>query len=121
MEADVLGTCGLFEEIQIGAERWNFFRECENSKAATLLIRGGAQQFIDEAERSIHDSLMIVKSATKNTKIVGGGGAIEMEISRYLKEYAKTVSGKQQRVIHCFAKALEVIPRTLIHNSGGDA
>jgi T-complex protein 1 subunit eta len=65
--------------------------------------------------------MMIVKSAIKNTKVVGGGGAIELEISRYLKEYSRTVSGKQQRVIERFAKALEAIPRTLVQNSGGDA
>lgn len=121
LDASVLGTCSRFEEVQIGAERWNLFKECENTKSATLIIRGGAQQFIDEAERSIHDSFMIVKSATKNTAIVGGGGAIEMELSRYLRDYSRTVSGKQQRVIECYARALEVIPRTLIQNSGGDA
>jgi T-complex protein 1 subunit eta len=64
---------------------------------------------------------MIVKSATKNTKIVGGGGAIEMELSRFLKEYSRTVPGKTQRVIAAFARALECIPRTLVQNSGGDA
>jgi len=121
IDAKCLGSCGVFEEVQIGAERWNLFKECEGAKAATMIIRGGAQQFIDEAERSIHDSIMIVKSATKNTKIVGGGGAIELEISRFLKEYARTVSGKQQRIIAAFAKALEAIPRTLVQNSGGDA
>eukprot|EP00392_Amoebophrya_sp_AT5.2_P013041 g13152.t1 len=121
LEPSVLGTCGKFDEVQIGAERWNLFKECENTKSATLIIRGGAQQFIDEAERSVHDSFMIVKSATKNTAIVGGGGAIEMELSRYLREYARTVAGKQQRVIEYYARALEVIPRTLVQNSGGDA
>jgi len=97
------------------------FTGCPETKAATLLIRGGAQQFIDEAERSIHDAMMIVKSAMKSTKIVGGGGAIELELARYLKEYSRTISGKQQKVIERFAKALETIPRTLIQNSGGDA
>lgn len=121
LEQNVLGTCGKFEEVQIGAERWNLFKDCENTKSATLIIRGGAQQFIDEAERSIHDSFMIVKSATKNTSIVGGGGAIEMELARYLRQYSRTVSGKQQRVIEFYARALEVIPRTLVMNSGGDA
>ncbi|CAD7955453.1 unnamed protein product [Amoebophrya sp. A120] len=121
LDPSVLGSCGKFEEVQIGAERWNLFKDCENTKAATLIIRGGAQQFVDEAERSIHDSFMIVKSATKNTAIVGGGGAIEMELSRYLREYARTVPGKQQRVIENYARALEVIPRTLVQNSGGDA
>lgn len=116
----VLGSCGLFEERQMGAERFNFFTKCEKTKTATILIRGGAQQFIDEAERSLNDSLMIVRRAMKNTKVVGGGGAVEMELSRYLREYARTISGKQQLVINYFARALEVIPMTLAQNSGAD-
>jgi len=116
----VLGSCGLFEEKQVGAERFNFFTKCEKTKTATILIRGGAQQFIDEAARSLNDSLMIVRRAMKNTKVVGGGGAIEMELSRYLREYARTISGKQQLVINYFARALEVIPMTLAQNSGAD-
>lgn len=121
LASEVLGTCGSFEEVQIGAERWNIFNDCADTKSATMIIRGGAQQFIDEAERSIHDSLMIVKSATKNTAVVGGGGAIELELSRFLSQYALSVAGKQQRVISCYGRALETIPRTLIKNSGGDA
>jgi len=117
---DVLGTCGAFEEKQIGAERWNFLTKCPENKTATIVIRGGAQQFIDEAERSLNDSIMIVRRAMKNTKVVGGGGAIEMELSRYLREYARTISGKQQLVINYFARALEVIPMTLSQNSGAD-
>lgn len=117
---NVLGTCGTFEERQIGADRYNVFTGCSNTKSATLLIRGGAQQFIDEAERSLNDSIMIVRRAMRNTKIVGGGGAIEMELSRFLREYARTVQGKQQLVINYFARALEVIPMTLAQNSGAD-
>ncbi len=51
---DVLGTCGFFEERQVGAERYNLFRECKESRTATIILRGGAEQFIDESERSIH-------------------------------------------------------------------
>mmetsp|Transcript_30994 Transcript_30994/g.92064 ORF Transcript_30994/g.92064 Transcript_30994/m.92064 type:complete len:564 (-) Transcript_30994:132-1823(-) len=117
---DVLGTCGKFNEKQIGADRYNMFTDCTNTKTATILLRGGAQQFIDEAERSLNDSILIVKSAMRNTKVVGGGGAIEMELSRYLREYARTIKGKQQLVINYFAKALETIPMTLAQNSGAD-
>jgi T-complex protein 1 subunit eta len=117
---DVLGTCGKFEEKQIGAERFNLFTGCPHTKTSTILIRGGAQQFIDEAERSLNDSIMIVRRAMRNTKVVGGGGAIEMELSRFLREYARTCKGKQQLVINYFARSLEVIPMTLASNSGGD-
>merc|ERR1712187_751223 len=117
---NVLGTCGEFDERQIGGERYNFFVKCANTKTATIVLRGGAQQFIDEAERSLNDSIMIVRRAMRNTKVVGGGGAIEMELSRYLREYARTITGKQQLVINYFARALEVIPMTLSQNSGAD-
>jgi len=120
ISVDVLGTCGKFEETQVGAERFNFFRGCPETKSATIVIRGGAEQFMAEAERSLNDALMIVRSASKNHKVVGGGGAIEMELSRYLREYARTISGKQQLVINYFARALEVIPMSLSQNSGAD-
>lgn len=116
----VMGTCTHFEEKQIGSDRYNLFTGCVGTKSATILLRGGAQQFIEEAERSLNDSIMIVRRAFKNTKVVGGGGAIEMEISRYLREYARTITGKQQLVINYFARALEVIPMTLAQNSGAD-
>merc|ERR1711907_928246 len=118
---EVLGTCGEFEEKQIGGERYNLFRQCSGTKSSTLIIRGGAQQFIDEAHRSLHDAIMIVRRAMKNTKVVGGGGAIEMDLSRFLREYARTISGKQQLIINYYARALECIPVTLAQNSGADA
>merc|ERR1712232_993023 len=118
---NVLGTCGEFEETQIGGDRYNLFRQCSGTKTATIIIRGGAQQFIDEAERSLHDAIMIVRRAMRNTKVIGGGGAVEMELSRYLREYARTITGKQQLVINYYARALECIPTTLAQNSGADS
>merc|ERR1712232_46554 len=116
----VLGTCGEFVEEQIGNDRYNLFTQCSGTKTSTIIIRGGAQQFIDEAERSLHDAIMIVRRAMRNTKVIGGGGAVEMELSRYLREYARTITGKQQLVINYYARALEVIPMTLAQNSGAD-
>ena len=85
---DVLGTCGRFEERQIGAERYNLFEDCPKSKSATIILRGGAEQFIKEAERSLNDAIMIVRRCFKTNKVVAGGGATEMELSRNLKEKA---------------------------------
>ncbi|KAH6891051.1 t-complex protein eta [Thelonectria olida] len=117
-----LGTCGKFEERQIGGERFNFFEDCPEAKTCTLVLRGGAEQFIAEVERSLHDAIMIVKRAIKNHTIVGGGGAVEMEISAYLHRYAdKNITHKQQTIIKAFAKALEIIPRQLCDNAGFDA
>jgi T-complex protein 1 subunit eta len=117
-----LGTCESFDERQIGGERFNFFQGCPEAKTCTLVLRGGAEQFIAEVERSLHDAIMIVKRAIKNRNIVAGGGAIEMEISSYLHDYAdKEIRNKQQPIIKAFAKALEVIPRQLCDNAGVDA
>nr|BAH22743.1 eta subunit of chaperonin containing t-complex polypeptide 1 [Babesia rodhaini] len=116
-----LGTCGLFEEVQLGSDRFNIFTECNNTKTATLILRGGAQQFIDEAERSLNDAIMIVRRTIKSNSIVVGAGAIEMEISRILREYSLSIVGKQQLVIHSYAKALECIPQNLARNSGFNA
>lgn len=118
---ECLGTCSLFEEIQIGSERYNLFKGCPKAKTCTLILRGGAEQVIAEVERSLHDAIMIVKRALKNKLVVGGGGAIEMEISKYLRDFSKTIAGKQQLIINSFAKALEVIPRQLCENAGFDA
>ncbi|KAK8096150.1 T-complex protein 1 subunit eta [Apiospora kogelbergensis] len=122
IQAHHLGTCGKFEERQIGGERFNFFEDCPEAKTCTLVLRGGAEQFIAEVERSLHDAIMIVKRAIKNHMIVGGGGAVEMEVSAYLHGFAdQKVSHKQQAIIKSFAKALEVIPRQLCDNAGFDA
>jgi len=117
-----LGTCETFEERQIGGERFNFFEGCSTAKTCTLVLRGGAEQFIAEVERSLHDAIMIVKRAIKNQTIVAGGGACEMEVSAYLHSFAdKNIATKQQSIIKAFAKALEVIPRQLCDNAGFDA
>jgi len=117
----VLGACGEFDERQIGAERYNFFRKCEKTRSATIILRGGAEQFIDEAERSLNDAIMIVRRAVSCAAIVAGGGAIEMELSRHLRDYARNIVGKRQFVINAYAKALEVIPKCLSANAGIDS
>ncbi|XP_071948217.1 T-complex protein 1 subunit eta-like isoform X2 [Antedon mediterranea] len=118
---DVLGRCECFEEEQIGGDRYNLFTGCPNAKTCTLILRGGAEQFIEETERSLHDAIMIVRRTIKNDSIVAGGGAIEMELSKYLRDYSRTIAGKQQILIGAFAKALEIIPRQLCDNAGFDA
>ncbi|XP_009696613.1 PREDICTED: T-complex protein 1 subunit eta isoform X2 [Cariama cristata] len=118
---DVLGRCEVFEETQIGGERYNFFTGCPKAKTCTIILRGGAEQFMEETERSLHDAIMIVRRAIKNDSVVAGGGAIEMELSKYLRDYSRTIPGKQQLLIGAYAKALEIIPRQLCDNAGFDA
>jgi T-complex protein 1 subunit eta len=86
IEAEVLGSCGKFEEVQLGAERFNMFTKCPSTKSVTIVLRGGAAQYIEEAERSLNDAIMIVLRAIKARAVVVGGGAIEMELSRYMRE-----------------------------------
>ncbi|KAJ9595973.1 hypothetical protein L9F63_012866 [Diploptera punctata] len=117
----VLGCCEFFEERQIGGERYNIFTGCPNAKTCTIVLRGGAEQFMEETERSLHDAIMIVRRTIKNDAVVAGGGAIEMELSKLLRDYSRTIAGKEQLLIGAIAKALEIIPRQLCDNAGFDA
>lgn len=117
----ILGSCGLFEERQVGDERFNVMEECPTAKTATFILRGGTEQFIAESERSIHDALMVVKRCLSSKAVVAGGGAIEMEVSKYLKEMALAIEGKGQLIVYAIAKSLEVIPRQLSDNAGLDS
>ncbi|KAL5015835.1 hypothetical protein ScPMuIL_005424 [Solemya velum] len=118
---DVIGSCEIFEEMQIGGERYNLFTGCPQAKTCTMILRGGAEQFIEETERSLHDAIMIVRRAMKNDSVVAGGGAIEMELSKFLRDYSRTVAGKEQMLIESVAKALEIIPQQLCDNAGFDS
>jgi len=117
---NAIGQCGLFEENQIGGERYNFFTKC-SGKTSTILIRGGSEQFVEESHRSLWDALMVVKRSIESSFVVAGGGAVEMELSRYLRSIALTIEGKEQLVILAFAKSLEIIPRQLCDNAGIDS
>jgi len=116
-----LGHCEKFEEKQVGGERFNFFYGCTKSKTCTIILRGGAEQFMEETERSLHDAIMIVRRAMQNDSVVAGGGAIDMELSKYLRNYSRTIAGKEQLIIGAMAKAFEVIARQLCDNAGFDA
>lgn len=116
----VLGSAALFEERQVGKERYNFFEGCPNARTCTIVLRGGGEHFIDEAHRSLHDALMIVRRTLRTRRVVGGGGAIEMALSRTLREESATIAGKQQLIVAAYARALECIPRQLADNAGID-
>lgn len=118
---NALGECAKFEEKQVGDERYNLFTGCPLSKTATIVLRGGSEQFIEESHRSIHDALCIVRRCIKSRGIVAGGGAAEMEVSKCLREHARAIAGKEQLIMAAFGKALEVIPRQLSENAGFDS
>ena len=117
----VLGRCADFEEKQVGDERFNIFLGCPNSLTSTMVLRGGSEQFIAESERSIHDALMVVKRSLKSRSVVAGGGAVELEVARHLREHALNIEGKGQLIVNAFAKALEIVPRQLCDNAGFDS
>ncbi|XP_050559560.1 T-complex protein 1 subunit eta isoform X2 [Spodoptera frugiperda] len=118
---EALGHCAHFTEKQVGGERYNIFTGCPAAKTCTIVLRGGAEQFLEETERSLHDAIMIVRRTIKNDAVVAGGGAIDMEISKHLREYAKGVAGKEQLLVAAVARAFEAIPRQLCDNAGFDA
>jgi len=118
-EAD-LGTVGSVEERKVETDKWVFIEGCKNPKAVTILVRGGSQRVVDEAERSLHDALMVVKDVMEKPAIVAGGGAPEANIARNLREWANKLSGREQLAVQKFAEALEIIPLTLSENAGMD-
>ncbi|KAF1743614.1 hypothetical protein MXB_1329 [Myxobolus squamalis] len=115
-----LGTCETFEEVQVGNERYNIFCGGKKSKTCTFLLRGCGEQFLEEIDRSLHDSIMVVKRVIQYGAVVAGGGAVEMLLSFHLRQYSFTLKGKEQLLIAAFARALEVIPRQLCQNAGID-
>ncbi|MGC8895499.1 MAG: thermosome subunit beta [Candidatus Bathyarchaeia archaeon] len=117
---DVLGEAKIVEEVKIGDDKLVYVRECKNPKAVTIVVRGGTEHVVDEAERSLHDALCVVRNAIEDGKIVAGGGAPEAHIARHLREYAVKVGGREQLAIEAFADAIEAIPLTLAENAGLD-
>ncbi|MFP3282898.1 MAG: thermosome subunit beta, partial [Nitrososphaeria archaeon] len=113
-----LGYAELVEERKIEEDKWVFVEGCKDPKAVTILVRGGSQRIVDEAERSIHDALMVVKDVVENPAVVGGGGAPEAETAYQLRNWAQTLSGREQLAVQAFADAIERIPLTLAENAG---
>jgi len=115
-----LGMASLVEERRVGEDKMTFVQGCQNPKAVTILIRGGTQRIVDEAERSIKDAINVVRDVIIEGKVVAGGGSSEMETSLRLRDYAKTLPGKEQLAVERFAEALEIVPSQLAENAGMD-
>ncbi len=115
-----LGQAGLVEERKFEDDKWIFVVDCKNPKAVSIFIRGGSQRVVDEAERSIHDAVMVVKDVLENPAIVAGGGAVEEELSYRLMKWSATIQGREQLAVEKFAEALESIPIALAVNAGFD-
>ncbi len=120
MHAEGLGYAGLVEERKIMNENWTFIEKCKHPKSVVVFIRGGTELVVDEADRSIHDALSVVKDCIEEPSIVGGGGAPELEVAKELRRYAETLQGREQLAVKVFADSLEIIPKTLAQNAGFD-
>jgi len=114
-----LGEAGTVVEKKEG-DAMIYVQDCKRPKTVSLLLTGGTEHVVDEAERSMNDALDCVITALKSGKIVAGGGSVEQELSNRLKKFAQSESGREQLAIRAFAEALEVIPRTLAENTGLD-
>jgi thermosome len=115
-----IGFAELVEERKIGDDKMTFIEGCKNPRSVSILIRGADKRFIDEAERSIHDSLCVVRDVVQAPKIVAGGGAPEMAVARTLRGYAETLPGREQLAVRSFGEAMEIVPLTLGENAGLD-
>jgi thermosome len=118
--SEALGEAKLVEEVKIGDDKLIYVRECKDPHAVTVVIRGGSEHVVDEAERSFHDAICVVRNAIEDHKIVAGGGAPEAETAKQLRDYALEVGGREQLAIEAYAEALETIPLTIAENSGLD-
>ncbi|MCE9618107.1 MAG: TCP-1/cpn60 chaperonin family protein [Nitrosarchaeum sp.] len=115
-----LGIADIAHQKKVESDKWVFIEGCKNPQSVTLLIRGGSQRVIDEVDRSIHDSLMVVKDVIEKPEIVAGGGAPESYAASKLKDWADSFDGREQLAIKKYAEALEVIPLTIAENAGMD-
>ncbi|MGC2669561.1 MAG: thermosome subunit beta [Candidatus Nitrosopolaris sp.] len=120
LTAKDIGSADLVEERKIETDKWVFVEGAKHPKAVTILIRGGSQRVVDEAERSVHDALMVTKDVLERPVIVAGGGAPEAYAAAKLRDWVSTLSGREQLAAEKFAESLEVIPLTLAENAGMD-
>lgn len=120
LTADKLGTAGLVREISFGTtkDRMLVIEECKNTRAVTIFIRGGNKMICEEAKRSIHDALCVIRNLVRDNRVVYGGGAAEIACSLAVSEAADKIATIEQYAVHAFAAALENIPNALAENSG---
>jgi archaeal chaperonin len=118
LSKDDIGSADLIEERNMENDKWVFIEGCENPKSITILIRGGSERVVDEAERSIHDALMAVKGAVEYPYVVVGGGAPEVVLSKKLREWSSSLASRQQLAVEKYADSLESIPLALAENAG---
>lgn len=116
-----LGVAGQVYEKKIFDEVMLFVEDCVDPKAVSIILRGSTKHVAEEVERAVEDAIGVVAATVEDGKVVAGGGAPEIAIAKGLKDYADTISGREQLAIGAFATALEVVPKTLAENAGLDS
>ena len=120
-DPESLGTCERVYEKRVGDWEYMFFEGMSKTRAQTIIIRGANEYFLEEIERSLHDSMCVIKRVLESNSIVAGGGAVEMALSVYLDNYALSLGSREQLAVAEFAEALLVIPKVLALNAAKDA
>lgn len=120
LSKEKLGTAGIVREISFGTtkDRMLVIEECANTRAVTLFVRGGNKMIIDEAKRSLHDAICVVRNLIRDNRIVYGGGAAEISCSLAVSKAADSISSIEQYAMRAFADALDAVPLALAENSG---
>lgn len=122
MAGEDLGSADLVRERKVGKEKKMIFvKGCHGAKAVTVVIHGSSEQIRDNVERALEDALWSVATVLGSKKIVPGGGAPEIEVAEKLRQYASTMSGRDQLAVRAFADAVEEIPLNLAENAGFDS
>jgi len=120
-EDSKLGHCDQIEEIMIGEDKVIKFSGCEQGEACCIVLRGASMHFLDEADRSLHDALAVLYQTVQDSRVVYGGGAMEMAMSSTILDKMGSVEGKESLAMEQFAKALQQLPATMADNGGFDS
>ncbi|CAI7635058.1 unnamed protein product [Penicillium glandicola] len=120
LTADKLGTAGIVREMSFGTtrEKMLVIEHCANTRAVTIFVRGSNKMIIDEAKRSLHDALCVVRNLVRDNRVVYGGGAAEIACSIAVEDAAVKSPGIEQYAMRAFADALDAVPLALSENSG---
>jgi archaeal chaperonin len=121
LSAADLGEAGLVSEKKVSGDNMIYVEDCKEAKAVTLMVRGSTKHVVDEIERAVDDAIGVVAATVEDGKVVAGGGAPEIELSKRLRDYSDSISGREQLAVAAFAEALEIVPKTLAENAGLDS
>jgi thermosome len=121
LSAADLGEAGLVSEKKVSGDDMIYVEDCKEPKAVTLMVRGSTKHVVDEIERAVDDAIGVVAATVEDGKVVAGGGAPEIELSKQLRDYSDSISGREQLAVAAFAEALEIVPKTLAENAGLDS